>query len=222
MKMRRVLEYILHIVCVPFLLLLTGILLVCLWQLPLNFPDKPLLWSFLGGTVGGILLFSCVCRFSPVYIFGHEITHWLVAKLFRRRTGKLRLGMYSGSVEIENANVWITLAPYIIPFYLLVTVGLTGLVLAFYQPPAWLMLIISGLMGLELAYHFVLTIFALSREQEDLKRCGVVFSYALILTGNVVLLTLALLLATGQWQLGARLFANNVLAVWHFLAARLF
>lgn len=74
--------------------------------------------------------------------------------------------------------------------------------------------VLAVLMGAELAYHFVMTVFALTREQEDLKRYGVLFSLTLILTGNVLLLSLAILAATGQWETGAQLFAANCLAVW--------
>ncbi len=211
--MRLLASFLRGLAIVP-MLVLTCILTACLWQLPFAFPDRTLFRLFLAGIAGGIAVFTLVCRFSPFYIFGHEMTHWLVAKLFRRRTGKVRFGLYSGFVEVENANVWITLAPYVIPFYLLVTAGLAELAAVIRPLPRAGVCALAVLMGAELAYHFVMTVFALSREQEDLKRYGVVFSLVMILTGNVLLLTLALLAATGQWGLAGRLFIANCLTLW--------
>ena len=77
---------------------------------------------------GGTLLISFTAGFVVLglgpgaglsvrlYVFGHELTHWLTARLFRRRTGAFHVGGDRGYVMVERPNVWITLAPYFVPF----------------------------------------------------------------------------------------------------------
>ena len=61
---------------------------------------------FLGACTAGLITFKFICKFNPIYVFGHEFAHWLAAKICRRRTGKLSIGLKSGSVEVEKPNTF--------------------------------------------------------------------------------------------------------------------
>ena len=148
-------------------------------------------------------------RFTVIYVFGHELTHWATAKLFFKKTGRIRVGRLSGSTEIYNTNVAITLAPYIIPFYLMVLVGIFGISQLFVYPsPIWAAYLVSVLVGITYAYHIMLNIFALRQAQSDLELYGKVFSLAFILAGNALFLLLALLIATAQWKEACHAFTK--------------
>ncbi|MBR4673289.1 MAG: hypothetical protein IKP00_02395 [Victivallales bacterium] len=146
-------------------------------------------------------------HFPSIYVFGHELTHWVTAKLFFKKTGHIRIHRLSGSTEIYNPNIAITLAPYIIPFYLMVVVGAFGLSQLFVFPsPIWTVHLVSALLGLTYAYHIMLNIYALRNNQTDVEVYGKVLSYAFILSGNTLFLLLAMLITTSQWKEAARAF----------------
>ena len=159
-------------------------------------------------------------RFTVVYVFGHELTHWATAKLFFKKTGRIRVGRLSGSTEIYDTNVTITLAPYIIPFYLMVVVGVFGISQLFVYPsPLWAVYAVSIMVGVTYAYHIMLNLFALRQAQSDLELYGKVFSLAFILAGNALFLLLALLIATVQWKETFHAFTKLLIFQWDALKA---
>ncbi|MBQ6472292.1 MAG: hypothetical protein IJJ33_09935 [Victivallales bacterium] len=169
--------------------------------------------------VAGLLLFSCRrFRLEPVYVFGHEMTHYLAAKLFRLKTGRIHIGMREGYVEIVNANIWTILAPYFVPFYLVVAMGVLGMTQFFWYPtPREGVLIFAAAVGLTYAYHCVMTTVAISHTQSDLARHGPVFSLSLILTCNAFFLLLAMMLVTGRWCATWHAFSDLALLQFQWL-----
>ena len=171
------------------------------------------------GFAGGILVFALICRFLPLYIFGHEFTHWLVAKLFRRRTGALSVRRDSGSIEVEKPNIWITLAPYIVPLYALLWLLFVAIPVFLWpeltRHPAFVRTA-SAMTGFTYAYHFVLTLEALLRGQEDVVSNGPVLSLTLIVCGNLAFLYVGLLTASHQWPEGLAMLRFHVTEQWRF------
>ena len=158
--------------------------------------------------VAGIFLFR---RFllQPVYIFRHEMTHYLVAKLFLRDTGKIRLGGTRGSVEIPQPNSWIVLGPYFIPLYALVATLLFWIVgLFWHSMPLWAACVFGGAIGLCWAYHFALTWTALRKGQEDIGIYGPFFSYGMIVAGKAFCLMAGILTLTSSWGKGYGMFVD--------------
>ncbi len=174
-------------------------------------PWETMAFPAVGGFLGGLLFFTLVSRVLVVYVFGHELTHWFAAKLFLRETGDVTIGSKGGSVAVQKPNIWITLAPYFIPFYTLLWVLVYGIFRFGYGEPNSLVLKIlySGI-GFTYAFHVVLTVHSLLREQADLKANGGFLSTSLILFFNVLLLAVGLLTATGQWRHGADQFVNKL------------
>lgn len=151
----------------------------------------------IGLLVGGVL-FSFISKFHPVYVFGHEFTHWLVAKCFRRRTQGFRVGLREGKVDIENPNLWITLAPYFVPIYSVFWLLGLGLWALFAEEPPWYAPVLFAGLGFSYAYHLVMTVYAIRQDQPDLKCHGRFFSFGLILWLNAALLGWGLALVSAQ------------------------
>ncbi len=189
------------------LIFLITALLRAAFKMPLDLSRTGVLFPFLLGLVGGTAFFSLLWKFSLLYVFSHELTHWLAAKLFRRRTGRFQIGFNSGNVEIERPNLWITLSPYFVPLYTLIWSGLYFSLRQF-QPllvARFSHLAVGGI-GLTYAYHLWMTAFAFTREQQDLKMYGIFFSTCLVLFVNLLLVFLAILAVTGEWREGFNTF----------------
>jgi hypothetical protein len=218
MTMKKIPGILFRWLCVPVFLLLTYALLWAELEVAVFLPKDHLTWFFAGGFLIGSAIFTMFTRLTPFYVFGHEATHWVVAKLFRKETGKFRCRYGSGYVEIRDPNVWIILAPYFVPFYFLVFTGIWGLLdlllpgkLTPFHP--WL----SGLLGLTYSYHLVLTFIALGKGQKDLDHKGKVFSLTLILAMNTFFFFLATLTVTKQWKHGLSSLADKISIILHKL-----
>lgn len=202
----------------PVLFLTVGLARTVL-ELPL--PDtRPGILGAAGiGLCSGIILFTFVCRLSVMYVIGHEFTHWLAAKFFLRKTGDFRVGTNGGSVAVERPNIWIALAPYFLPVYTLIWIGLYGLYCFWLSVAGNASLPRAGVdlsrlfaagTGFTYAFHLVMTAHALRREQADLRLYGRLLSLALITCMNMAILFLAVLIAGRQWHEGLRLLVQNL------------
>ncbi len=190
-----------------------------LLSLPLYVDSRTMLWPALAGFTVAVLFLLSGIRLLRLYVVGHEVTHWLAAKLFRRRTENLCVNACSGSVEVEDPNALIVLAPYFIPAYTLAWVGAYGIVRMWIDPlPDWGMALFCGGIGATYAFHLVLTVLALQRGQEDLRVCGPVFSVGVILLGNLLLVFLAMVVADRLWTLAFRVLAQRALDVGYVIS----
>lgn len=163
-----------------------------------NIPRGMLSYIFLGSFIVGLLLFYR-WRLVFAYVFGHEMTHYFTAKFFLKKTGKIKLHKTYGSVEVVDSNVWIVLAPYIIPFYSFVTVLVYCIVSIFYSHP-WLDYSFAALSALGYAYHVVLTCQALRLQQTDLQIYGPFLSWTIIFAGNTFQILIAILVFSRTWM----------------------
>jgi hypothetical protein len=180
------------------------VLLFCIFVLSLalvkirfNFSGNAAMMAVAISFSTGIVLFAWGTQLMRFYVIGHELAHWMAAKLFNRKTGKMRLGKDSGSVEVEAPNIVIILAPYVIPFYSLlwlVVFGVTGL---FIDLSSYLNIFFSVL-GLSYAYHIVLTIVSIHKGQSDLGYYGTYFSLTLIICVNLLILYIGLMILSGN------------------------
>ena len=210
------------------------------WALCLTFVDSFFLVS--GPSEGlfsaeAIALFSGLVAFlalwpfvpDPVrfYVLGHELTHAVVGLAFGARVSNLKVGAKGGSVQLTKSNVWITLAPYFLPFWTMVVVALALAVRAAMHfaapgeplpaPWAWTFAI-----GFTWCFHACFTIRSLMQTQPDVQEYGRVFSWTFILACNIagILIWIACTTDVTFAALGARLADNaraSYLAVWDFL-----
>lgn len=145
------------------------------------------LLRFLAG--GGVWLLIFVCLPPPFrsYVLAHELSHALAAWFSGERVGRIRVGREGGSVEVSGANVFITLAPYMIPFYSLVLLAGTAVAGAAGDVSGWLPLLPFGL-GFTWSYHLCFTLLALSAGQSDIDAYGPLGAYPVIALGNLAVL----------------------------------
>lgn len=216
---KRVAIALLRIVLGMILLFATGAMAWTLLLLPGPLRGRPAAAAAAVGFGLSALLFGIGFRLVPLYVLGHELTHWFAAKCFLRRTGPLRVNGGSGSVAIERPNVWIVLAPYFVPLYTLLWIGLYGV----YQfwlgaPGPGAQTIFYAGLGLTYAFHLLFTIHALRRAQSDLRAYGRFFSLAMIAFCNVALVLVAALIAGGQWSGGRHLLGRHLVMQWRALA----
>jgi len=127
--------------------------------------------------------------FKPIrtYVFGHELTHALAAWMSGGDVEKFHVSKKGGSVTVTKTNIFVALAPYMIPLYSLVLLGLFYLGCYFYnlQPyRQWFLLIL----GMSIGFHAALTWHALKNDQPDLQSAGVLLSGVFIYLGNVLCL----------------------------------
>lgn len=172
------------------------------------------------GFVSGAVVFALFCRFTPVYVLGHELTHWFAAKLFLHQTGSFQVGASQGSVAVSGTNVWIVLAPYFVPIYALLWVGLYG-VLCFWvrTPGPTVTCVFYAGLGVTYAFHVVLTAWALYQGQQDLKLYGAFFSLAMILFCNLLLVCLSVVVAVRAWTPAVAAFLEALYAEGQGVAA---
>lgn len=145
------------------------------------------------------------------YVFGHEMSHLVVARLFGGRIFDWKVTAEGGYVETNKSNTWITLAPYLLPFYsviVLLVFGLAGLawdmrevvgLAGVHLRPVWLF---YALIGLTWSFHATYTAKTVLAEQSDLQRNGEFFSLMLIFLINVALLVGLFLMASPAPGLG--------------------
>jgi hypothetical protein len=218
--MLNVLSAIVKPLCIIGLLYLSIALVLCIPKVLGTLEENRL--ALIAGVafLAGLPLFSFL-RLNPLYVFGHELTHWVMAKIFLRKTGRFQSGKAAGAVEVEKPNVWIILAPYVLPFYLLVIIGLYGLIMLIANGSIhpYAVVAFAILLGLSYAYHVVLTIIALRAGQADLKMKGKILSLMMVITGNLLFVFMALIMATRQWRAGIKAFSQQILAQAEFIIA---
>jgi hypothetical protein len=168
------------------------------------------------GLIGWVLLYF-VAGLRPVrlYVFGHELSHALVALASGGKVYKFSFTAQGGYVETNKTSVWISLAPYLIPLYAIFVMLGFGVVSLFtdlqtthllplfgYTLPFKVARLFYICLGLAWAFHITYTILALRAEQSDLTRNGEFFSVMLIALTNAGLLMLMFISASPHPEMG--------------------
>ncbi len=191
-----------HLIFSPILIVASAI---NLYAIVLTFQKSQFTHSAtwcLAGFVGGLVFFKFIYRFDPLYVFGHELAHWLAAKICRRKTGKFKAGLKSGSVEVHNPNTFIMLAPYFFPTstFLLCPFYFSLGMLKF-EVQAQAQLIFFTLIGISLAHHIYMNVrLTLLTKQSDFDKPGKFYSVSIIFFANTILLFFILSSFTPQFK----------------------
>lgn len=142
--------------------------------------------SLLGGMAAFALCWATLSHPVRAYVLGHELTHALWGLLFGARPSDVRVSESGGSVRLTKSNVIITLAPYFFPFYTFLVIVVALVTYAFLRPlpflPLWMFAI-----GFTWAFHVLFTLETLAQRQPDVKLYGRIFSWAVILMVNIML-----------------------------------
>jgi len=138
----------------------------------------------------GVLLYLLFHVFiiKPVYLYvlGHEFTHVLATWLSGGSVVSFNVTPRGGSVVTSKTNVFIELSPYFVPVYTLLLGPIFWILKTIGQEPPFMSAIFVFLVGVTLAFHFVMTSEALRMRQSDVGKSGLIFSLVLIFIGNLV------------------------------------
>ena len=166
------------------LLTLDGILL---YTLPARFISRLTLIHMVvivGGVVAYFLFHFFIRKPERLYLWGHELTHLVVAKIFFKKVHGFHIATRTGGkVIIDSTNVAIYLAPYAIPFYSLLAVAVA---LMFRSEFVYLREIYLAFAAFLFTMHMFFSVEGFFESQPDLQRSGRIFS------GGVILLCLLL------------------------------
>lgn len=194
---------------------------------------------FLVGGVAWLATYLAGCRPVRTYVLGHELSHLVVARAFGGRILGFKVTAQGGYVETNKTNTWITLAPYLLPFYsvvVLVLFGLAGILwnlhelralpipgVATHFKPVWFF---YAALGLTWWFHATFTFKTVMACQSDLEHNGEFFSMLLIFLINVLLLVALFLAASPAPGLGwlevGRCWMATARGVWNFCAGAFF
>ena len=152
-------------------------------QSPPFIAPEPL--AFAGGCVLWTLLFFFLPPSVKMYVWGHELTHAIWGLLTGSKVGKIKVGEDGGYVNLTNPGIFTTLAPYFVPFYLIVVLLIRLLCGLFWDMGPY-SLVWLALMGMAYGFHVTYTVRSLTERQPDIREFGHLISYTLILLINVL------------------------------------
>lgn len=133
----------------------------------------------LGGALAYLLIHFFLRKPERLYLWGHEFSHLVLAKIFFRKIHQFHISSKSGGkVVLDRTNVMIDLAPYIFPLYS-VGIGITALV--FRQTSPWVPDIYLAAASFLFTMHLLFSTEGFLAGQPDLRRSGRVFSAAVVL-----------------------------------------
>lgn len=164
-----------------------------------HFLMTPQFWFFCIGLVCWLIIYFGLPKWVTVYVFGHELTHFLMVKIMGGRVSGFSIGRDGGYIVSSKINTWIALAPYFVPIYSVFVILIYGFVSALFdlQPHAELATgLLYGLLGFTWCFHATFTLSMIPRGQTDLAYGGTFFSLTVIYLMNLLVLSLLLILAT--------------------------
>jgi hypothetical protein len=179
----------------------------------------PVLWHAPWLSREGVVFLACFAAYflihfllyRPVlsHVMAHELTHALAAMLMGGKVTSIQASTSGGTTVVNRSHVFISLAPYIFPFY-------TAITLAIYliAAPSFKIYLL-GLIGFTYAFHLALTGWSLSHHQPDLKEGGVVFSLIFIFAGNMMVLMLLFSFVFPQQLPLTQAFSETLRWAWH-------
>jgi len=150
-------------------------------------------WIVLAGAVVYLLMHFFLRKPERFYLWAHEFSHLVLAKLFFRKIHQFNISSRSGGkVVMDRTNVMIDLAPYIFPLYS-VGIGIAASVLRNASP--WVPDIYLAVASFLFTMHLLFSAEGFLAGQPDLRRSGRVFSAAIVLL--FLLLWIPCLMAPG-------------------------
>lgn len=146
---------------------------------------------FLLGVGAYIVIHLLFYQPTTIYVFGHELTHALCTWVFGGRVKSFRVTFRGGRVTTTKSNLFISLAPYFFPIYMVfLSCAYFGASL-FTDLSKYIPQFIF-LIGLSWSFHIVLTVHFIKMRQPDILKAGTLFSISLIYILNVTILALVL------------------------------
>jgi len=146
-------------------------------------PARHFLWGFSAYAFMYIVLF----KMDYLYVLGHEFMHVIAVWIFGGKVISVKVQKKRGSVTSTKKNIFIDLAPYLVPIYT-VALSLAYLIASsFWQLGSYLPHFIF-FAGLTFSFHLIMTIEKVKIEQPDFLDFGYLNSLILIYLVNVIVM----------------------------------
>jgi len=147
------------------------------------------LWTyFICGFISYVVLQLIFFKPLKLYVFGHELTHALVGLISGARLKSFKVKQSSGSVTLSKVNLLTVLSPYFVPLYTLLLM-LCYVLFGFFAKKAYgIHHYFVFLLGMSIAFHIALTIFAIFQGQSDFQRYGIIYSLIIVFLANCIFL----------------------------------
>lgn len=155
---------------------------------------------FTMGLVVYCVMHLLIFKPSYIYVLGHESVHALATWMCFGKVKSFKVNSASGSVATTKNNIFISLAPYFVPFYsiiLAVAVYVADNVFLKTSIPYKYFLFF---LGFTLSFHIIMTIDALKTRQPDLVKAGYLISGIVIYVINLIVIAGILGLMTGGFS----------------------
>jgi hypothetical protein len=150
-------------------------------------------WIVLGGILAYVLMHFFIRKPERFYLWGHEFSHIVLAKIFFRKIHQFHISSRDGGkVVLDRTNVMIDLAPYIFPLY---SVGIAVPATVFRHVSPWVQDIYLLAASFLFTMHLFFSAEGFLAGQPDVRRSGRVFSAAVVLL--FLLLWIPCLMAPG-------------------------
>jgi hypothetical protein len=161
-------------------ILLADAVLLYVFPLRTAFRIPPVhLWFVGGGAVAYFLLHFIVRKPERMYLWGHEFTHLIAAKLFFREVHGFHITSRSGGkVVMDRTNVAIDLAPYAVPLYNAAALIPIALLRGKYGNAEAVYLCAAAFL---FTMHLGFSLEGFYQGQPDVRRSGRIFSGAVVL-----------------------------------------
>ena len=155
----------------------------------------PVWYTIMGVLIWTILYFgkTCYTTFLFLYVYGHELTHWLFIFFSGGKVSAFKVSLEGGHVITNKNNLLIALSPYFFPIWVIAWLLLAAIV-SLFVPWNDLAPVVFGGLGFWWAFHFYWTIWIIPKDQPDLNENGTFFSLMVIYLSNLVLITFFLML----------------------------
>ncbi len=133
----------------------------------------------MGGALTYLLVHFFLRRPERLYLWGHEFSHLVLAKIFFREIHQFHISSRNGGkVVLDRTNVMIDLAPYIFPLY---SVGIGVTAFLFRRASPWVPDIYLAVASFLFTMHILFSTEGFMAGQPDLRRSGRIFSASVVL-----------------------------------------
>jgi len=186
--LRKILKILLVIALIPFVYSFSSSFYYELGHLNLHSKNQSL---FIVGLVAYLGLHAAIYKPKYLYILGHELTHAVAVWILGGKVFGIKVSSKGGSVHTDRSSFFVSLAPYLFPFYTIV-ISLAYLLSSLFLNLSHLAPYFLFTVGFTLSFHIVMTVEFLKIKQPDIIKSGYVFSMLFIYIVNLNLLAVIL------------------------------
>ncbi|MBU1887642.1 MAG: hypothetical protein KKB46_00400 [Candidatus Omnitrophica bacterium] len=144
---------------------------------------------FILGAFSYSVLHLILFKLDFLYVLGHEVMHAIATFVSGGKVLGMKVSGKEGSVKTTTPNLFIMLAPYLVPVYV-VMLALLYFVFSFFTDAARFSGYFIFFTGFTLMFHLVYTAESIREKQSDLMKAGYFFSISLIYIVNIVIVYL--------------------------------